>query len=89
MQTIQIPSPIPAASGFNPTGLNAEQVGEKHGWRLLNEGDAIKKGDGYWNETLATWIDYACRPDIFRPEATICEGRACVHTWAWRRKCAL
>ena len=49
-------------------------------WRLLAEGEPLKPGDGFWHPDYARWIDYDCRPDLFRGD------REYVHTWPWRRK---
>lgn len=59
---------------------NSVQLPVGDGWVLLKEGDKIKKGDGFVHPDCNYWIDYACRPDLFRVD------REFVHTWPWRRK---
>lgn len=51
------------------------------GWRLLKEGEILKGGDGFKHPDYPMWIDYSCRPDLFRGEAN-----EFAHTWPWRRK---
>lgn len=70
----------------------AEKVEPGLGWRLLNEGEKLRRGDGFQHpEHPGVWVDYACRPDIFRGCGT--EGAAYfvperdyAHTWPWRRR---
>lgn len=52
------------------------------GWRLLTEGEKLQEGDGYQHPEFGElWIDYACRPDLFRGEFN-----EVAHTWPWRRR---
>lgn len=66
------------SQGFNPLGLMDWEVSE--GWYLLNEGDPIQSGDGFWDEYHEYWIAFECRADIFRGD------REYVHTVPWRRR---
>lgn len=51
------------------------------GWELLPEETPLAKGDGFMHpDYLGYWIDFECRPDLFRGEKEF------VHTWPWRRK---
>lgn len=56
----------------------AVDVGE--GWRLLAQGEGLKIGDGFLHPETSLWIDFDCRPDIFRGDKQI------AHTWLWRRR---
>lgn len=51
-------------------------------WEILPDGTPLKKGDGFQHpETGLVWIDYECRPDLFRGD------KEYVHSgWQWRRK---
>lgn len=53
-------------------------VGED--WRLLAQGEGLKVGDGFLHPETGLWIDFDCRPDIFRGDKEI------AHTWLWRRR---
>lgn len=66
------------AAGFNPLGLTDQEVGE--GWRLLEYGDGIFHGDGFYYEPLRGWVDFECRADVFRGL------KSYVHTVPWRRR---
>jgi hypothetical protein len=63
-----------------------------NGWRLLVEGEPLRPGDGFQHPDIPdTWIDYACRPDIFRGcgkegEWYYVPQRDFAHTWPWRRR---
>lgn len=53
------------------------------GWTLLEEGTPLQKGDGFMHPGYSgQWIDFECRPDLFRGNAS----KQCAHTWPWRRK---
>lgn len=62
------------------------------GWRLLEENEPLQEGDGFLDPNCAYgWIDFACRPDLFRgggKDGTwyFCPKRDYAHTWPWRRK---
>lgn len=51
------------------------------GWRILEEGTPLKKGDGVLHPHYGQWLDYDCRPDLFRGE-----GNEVAHKWPWRRR---
>lgn len=80
MTTIGIPEPAKLAQGFNPCGLTPHEVGEKYGWRLLNEGEPLQEGDGFWHPDVAQWLVLPCRPELLR------EGGFIAHTFPHRRK---
>lgn len=58
------------------------------GWRLLTEGEPLLEGDGFLHpEHEGVWLDYACRPDIFRGNNVLgCPKKDYAHTWPWRRR---
>lgn len=62
------------------------------GWRLLNDGEPLRAGDGFLSpDHNGHWLDYACRPDIFKGGGTegtwyFCPRADYAHTWPWRRK---
>lgn len=75
------------ASGSKPSQWPDVLPGE--GWRLLEPGEPLQEGDGFLDPDYHTeiWIDYACRPDIFRGNKGLgCPVRDYAHTWPWRRK---
>lgn len=50
------------------------------GWELLKEQEPLRPGDGFLHPVYERWIDYACRPDLFRGENEY------AHLWPWRRE---
>jgi hypothetical protein len=75
------PPAAPVADGFNPLKLTTQDVCTDSGWALLNEGEPLRSGDGFWNPQYEMWLCYENRPSIFRGE-----GNENVHTWPWRRR---
>ena len=70
-----------AGSASDVGGRRAAIRGAGEGWVLLVEGDALQSGDGFLHPDLDGWIDYECRPDMFRgPAERVHSG------WAWRRR---
>lgn len=51
------------------------------GWRLLKTGERLLPGDGFAHPSFDRWIDYDCRPDLFRGK-----GEHVHSGWAWRRR---
>lgn len=70
----------------------AEKVAPGNGWQLLVEGEPLRPGDGFQRPDYpGVWVDYACRPDIFRGCGTedswyFVPKRDYAHTWPWRRR---
>lgn len=54
--------------------------GEGEGYRLLEHGEELKEGDGFLHPDYNYWIDFKCRPDLFRKDQEF------AHLWPWRRK---
>ena len=53
------------------------------GWELLPEGATLQPGDGFWCPEVSAWVDFECRPDLFR------SLNEYVHSgWMWRRRIA-
>lgn len=69
----------------------ANSVDPGEGWRLLAEGEPLKQGDGYAHPAYEGWIDYSCRPDIFRGGGIngswyYVPRNDTAHTYPWRRR---
>ncbi len=78
-----------AAKAAPTVTLKQTDVGE--GWMLLPEGTPLKPGDGFLSPYFLCWIDYACRPDMFRGFGKDGDWyhvpkRDYAHTWPWRRR---
>ena len=81
-------TPADAHSAHEPTAdvestVVARAVTPGEGWVLLADGDMLMEGDGFMHPDHTGWIDFVCRPDVFRGE------NEKVHSgWAWRRRVA-
>lgn len=58
--------PPQIAAGYNPEGLSEQMVRTDIGWYLLNEGDTMQPGDGWFATDWWDWIDYECRCDYLK-----------------------
>lgn len=57
-----------------------DETNPGNGWELLPDGALLRSGDGFWHADTGYWIDFDCRPDLFRGD------REFVHSgWPWRR----
>lgn len=77
---ISRPAPPPPPAPPAPEPWTAGE-----GWYLLPKDTPLQPGDGYVHPDYHAhgFIDYGCRPDLFREEKG---GKATAHMWQWRRQ---
>lgn len=75
--------------GGVPQGESDIVAGE--GWFILPPGTPLQEGDGFLEPATGVWVDFACRPDLFKgsgaPDTWYqVPSNDTAHTWPWRRK---
>lgn len=89
-QTCNPDGEIPSSPKSDPLAV----ADPGNGWRLLNEGEQLQEGDGFLDPHLKVWVDYVCRPDLFRGGGLkgswyFVPKNDTAHTWPWRRRAAM